>query len=45
MTAQEKGPIVDRTFGIEFLDPGVYAMESSGTQLWATLLDHQGDKR
>jgi hypothetical protein len=43
-------PLVDRTFEMEFLDPGVHALDFTfdwklrGTKLSATLHDHKGDK-
>jgi hypothetical protein len=48
---RQEGPILDRTFEIEFLDPGVHALAFTfgsrlrGTKLPATLLDHKGEKR
>src|SRR6267378_1244444 len=44
---RQKGPIVDRTFEIEYLDPGVHALDFTfgqrlrETKLSATLPDHK----
>jgi hypothetical protein len=45
---RQKGPIVDRTFEIEFLDPGVQARDFTfgqrlhGARFLTTLVDHNG---
>jgi Thioredoxin like C-terminal domain len=47
---RQTGPIVDRTFEIEFLDPGVQALDFTfgwrlrGINLSANQIDHKGDK-